>query len=133
MILVKQINHYMNYQEEQKRVDESLQNILLMVQLPHVQQIWESILGKFSNIKKGGKDEAKLKDIAKSLGLQARGVGGEHSNMDSEETVEISPSARFGVTEESVTKRLYEGLIKFYEIEKNAANEKERQNCCNTF
>ncbi|CAD8209820.1 unnamed protein product [Paramecium pentaurelia] len=93
----------------------------------------QSILGKFPNITKGGKDEANLKDIAKSLGLQARGIGGEHSNMDSEGTADISPSARFGVTEAIVTKRLYEGLIKLYEIERNETNEKKRQNCCNTF
>ncbi|CAD8081301.1 unnamed protein product [Paramecium sonneborni] len=93
----------------------------------------QSILGKFPNITKNGKDEARLKEIAKTLGLQARGVGGEHSNMDSEGTADISPSARFGVTEAIVTKRLFEGLIKLYEYEKNAANEKDRQNCCNTF
>ena len=46
--------------------------------------------------------------------------------MDSEGTADISPSARFGVTEAIVTKRLFEGLIKLYEIEKNAGNEKER-------
>lgn len=46
--------------------------------------------------------------------------------MDSEGTADISPSARFGVTEAIVTKRLFEGLIKLYEYEKNAANEKDR-------
>jgi creatine kinase len=79
----------------------------------------QSILGKFPNITNGGTDEKKLKDIAKSLGLQARGVGGEHSAMDKEGTADISPSARFGVTEAIVSKRLWEGLIKLYEIEKN--------------
>lgn len=44
-------------------------------------------------------------------------MGGEHSAMDHEGTADISPSARFGVTEAVVTKRLYEGLIKLYEIE----------------
>ncbi|CAK73178.1 unnamed protein product (macronuclear) [Paramecium tetraurelia] len=53
--------------------------------------------------------------------------------MDSEGTADISPSAGFGVTEATVTKRLYKGLIKFQEIQKNAVNEKERQNCCNKF
>lgn len=57
----------------------------------------QSILGKFPNITKNGKDEKKLKEIAKRYGLQARGVGGEHSAMDSEGTADISPSARFGV------------------------------------
>ena len=58
-----------------------------------------------------------MKEVARSLGLQARGVGGEHSNMDKEGTADISPSARFGVTEAIVTKRLYEGLIKLYDME----------------
>jgi creatine kinase len=40
--------------------------------------------------------------------------------MDKEGTADISPSARFGVTEASVTKRLYEGLIKLYAIEAEA-------------
>ena len=76
----------------------------------------QSILGKFPNITKKGKDEKRLKELAKRFGLQARGVGGEHSAMDSEGTADISPSARFGVTEATVTKRLFEGLIKLYRI-----------------
>ena len=43
--------------------------------------------------------------------------------MDSEGTSDISPSARFGVTEAIVTKRLYEGLVKLAEIEKNTPYE----------
>jgi len=40
--------------------------------------------------------------------------------MDKEGTADISPSARFGVTEAIVTKRLWEGLIKLYDLEKQA-------------
>ena len=58
----------------------------------------QSILGKFPNISKNGADEKNLKTIAKNHGLQARGIGGEHSAMDKEGTADISPSARFGVT-----------------------------------
>ena len=36
--------------------------------------------------------------------------------MDKHGTADISPSARFGVTEAIVTKRLYEGLVKLCEI-----------------
>ena len=36
----------------------------------------QSILGKFPNITCHGKDEKKLKDIARSFGLQGRGMGG---------------------------------------------------------
>ena len=76
----------------------------------------QSILGKFPNITEGGTNEKKLKDLAKENGLQARGMGGEHSAMDKEGTADISPSARFGVTEAIVTKKLYEGLKKLYAI-----------------
>ncbi|CAD8067472.1 unnamed protein product [Paramecium primaurelia] len=54
----------------------------------------QSILGKFLNITKQGTDEKKLKEIAKQFGLQARGCGCEHSEMDKEVTADISPSAR---------------------------------------
>ncbi len=42
----------------------------------------QSILGKFPNITGKGKDEKKLKDLAREFNLQARGMGGEHSAMD---------------------------------------------------
>lgn len=45
-------------------------------------------------------------------------MGGEHSAMDKEGTADISPTARFGVTEAIVTKKLYEGLVNLYAIEK---------------
>lgn len=74
----------------------------------------QSILGKFPNISRQGTNEKRLKDLAKSFGLQARGIAGEHSAMDKEGTADISPMARFGVTEAIVAERLYEGLIKIY-------------------
>ena len=77
----------------------------------------QSILGQFPNITKNGTDEKALKDLAKSFGLQARGMGGEHSAMDANGTADISPSARFGVTEATVANRLYEGLKKLYAVE----------------
>jgi creatine kinase len=36
----------------------------------------QSILGKFPRISQNGTDEKKLKDLAKTFGLQARGMGG---------------------------------------------------------
>ena len=79
----------------------------------------QSILGKFPKLSKAGTDEKNLKETAKSLGLQARGMGGEHSAMDKEGTADISPTARFGVTEAIVTNKLFEGLVRLYEIESN--------------
>ena len=43
-------------------------------------------------------------------------MGGEHSAMDKEGTADISPSARFGVTEAIVTKKLYEGLVQLCDV-----------------
>jgi creatine kinase len=63
----------------------------------------QSILGDFPNISDKGKNEKRLKDLAKQFGLQARGMGGEHSAMDEKGTADISPSARFGVKESYVT------------------------------
>ena len=77
----------------------------------------QSILGKFPHLTSKGKNEAKLKETAKKYGLQARGIGGQHSAMDSEGTSDISPSARFGVTEATVSNRLFNGLYKLYTIE----------------
>lgn len=77
----------------------------------------QSVLVKFPNLSKQGTDEANLKKVAKSFGLQARGLSGEHSQMDEAGTADISPMARFGVTEGEVTRRLFEGLRKLYEME----------------
>ena len=82
----------------------------------------QSILGKFPNISQNGNNEKKLKELAKSFGLQARGMGGEHSAMDAQGTADISPSARFGVKESFVTSKLYNGLVELYKIEQKAGN-----------
>lgn len=42
--------------------------------------------------------------------------------MDSEGTADISPMARFGVTEAYVAEKLYSGLVKLYEVENAAGN-----------
>ena len=67
----------------------------------------QSILGRFPNLTQRGTDEEKLKKLASSLKLQARGIGGEHSQMDLEGTADISPSGRFGITEKQITENLY--------------------------
>ena len=54
-------------------------------------------------------------------------MGGEHSAMDKEGTADISPSARFGVTEAVVSKKLYDGLIELYKIEE--ATEYKEDSC----
>lgn len=77
----------------------------------------QSILGQFPNISEKGKNEKRLKTEANKFGLQARGMGGEHSAMDENGTADISPMARFGVTEAYVANKLYEGLVKLYSLD----------------
>lgn len=82
----------------------------------------QSVLLPFPNLTKHGTDEGNLKAVAKSLGLQARGLAGEHSKMDENGMSDVSPMARFGVTEKEVTSRLYKGLSELLVREKECAS-----------
>ena len=64
---------------------------------------------KLPALTSNGRDLSRLKGKAKALGLAVRGAGGEHSNPGEGGLVDISPSARLGVTEVEVMSRLYEG------------------------
>mmetsp|Transcript_19474 Transcript_19474/g.25675 ORF Transcript_19474/g.25675 Transcript_19474/m.25675 type:complete len:755 (+) Transcript_19474:77-2341(+) len=66
-----------------------------------------------------GTDE-KAKSIAKPLGLSVRGLGGEHTPIGSDGTVDISPSARFCISEAEIITALYLGLKKL-KAEEDAA------------
>lgn len=77
----------------------------------------QSVLAQFPNLSENGANEARLKKTAREFGLQARGLSGEHSQMDKAGTADVSPLARFGVTEAEITKRLYEGLTMLYKAE----------------
>ena len=77
----------------------------------------QSIFGKFPNLTQKGKNPEKLKNLAKQIGLQARGVSGEHSKIDEEGKSDISPLIRFGATESLLTKILFEGLRYLYKME----------------
>jgi creatine kinase len=54
--------------------------------------------------------DAKAKAICKPLGLSVRGLGGEHTPIGADGTVDISPSARFCITEAEIVTALYNGL-----------------------
>ena len=56
--------------------------------------------------------DAKVKAIAKPMGLSVRGLGGEHTPIGKDGTVDISPSARFCITEAEILTALYLGLKK---------------------
>lgn len=61
------------------------------------------------NLTADGTDK-RAKGIAKPLGLSVRGVGGEHTPIGADGTVDISPSARFCITEAEIIAGLYKGL-----------------------
>jgi protein-arginine kinase len=75
---------------------------------------------KIPNLTKGGSD-AKAKAILKPMGLSVRGMGGEHTPIGADGTVDISPSARFCITEAEIVCALYKGIVNVMEAEKAAA------------
>ena len=66
---------------------------------------------KIPNLTSDGSD-AKAKAILKPEGLSVRGVGGEHTPIGADGTVDISPSARFCITEAEIVTALYTGIVK---------------------
>merc|ERR1712137_614789 len=54
--------------------------------------------------------DTKAKEIAKPYGLQVRGTGGEHTPIGADGTVDISPMARFCITEAEIITALYRGI-----------------------
>merc|ERR1719274_184080 len=72
------------------------------------------------NLTSDGTDAA-AKAIAKPLGLSVRGLGGEHTPIGADGTVDISPSARFCIKESAIVQALYDGLKLLLDAEKAAA------------
>ena len=68
----------------------------------------------------GGSDE-NAKAIAKPLGLSVRGMGGEHTPIGDDGTVDISPSARFCIKECEIITALYKGIEQLKAAEDEAA------------
>mmetsp|Transcript_5501 Transcript_5501/g.9894 ORF Transcript_5501/g.9894 Transcript_5501/m.9894 type:complete len:386 (+) Transcript_5501:258-1415(+) len=79
-----------------------------------------SVHVKIPNLTKGGSDE-KAKEIAGPLGLSVRGMGGEHTPIGEDGTVDISPRARLFIQEKEIIAFLYEGIQKLMEAEKACA------------
>merc|ERR1711896_98108 len=57
-------------------------------------------------------DGSNAKAMLKPLGLSVRGLGGEHTPIGADGTVDISPSARFCITEAQIITALYVGISK---------------------
>jgi len=68
-----------------------------------------SVHVQLPNLTADGSD-TKAKAVAKPLGLSVRGMGGEHTPIGSDGTVDISPSARFCISEAEIVTALYKGL-----------------------
>merc|ERR1711998_766427 len=73
---------------------------------------------KVPNLTSDGTDK-KAKAICKPLGLSVRGTGGEHTPIGADGTCDISPSARFCITEAEIITKLYNGLKSLIEAEKS--------------
>jgi creatine kinase len=68
---------------------------------------------------KDGSDK-KAKEVCKPLGLSVRGLGGEHTPIGDDGTVDISPSARLMIEEADIICRLFEGIKLLMKAEKRA-------------
>merc|ERR1711998_502411 len=80
------------------------------------------------NLTKDGTD-AMAKAVAKPLGLSVRGLGGEHTPIGADGTVDISPSARFCIKECEIIAKLYDGVtnLKIAEDEEMAEMDRLKQ------
>lgn len=81
-----------------------------------------SVLIQLPNLTVNG--EGKAKEVARPLGLSVRGMGGEHTAIGKDGTVDISPSARFCISEAEIVKALYLGLGKLKQAEMAAGEAK---------
>ena len=75
---------------------------------------------KIPNLTADGTDK-KAKEVAGPLGLSVRGVGGEHTPIGADGTVDISPRARLFIKERDIIAALYTGIERLMEQEKKAS------------
>jgi len=76
------------------------------------------------NLCADGTDQ-QAKVIAKPLGLSIRGMGGEHTPIGKDGTVDISPSARFCISEAEIVTALYKGVMLLKQEEDKLCNKSE--------
>lgn len=77
-----------------------------------------SVHVKVPKLTAGGSD-VKVKAICKPLNLSVRGVGGEHTPIGVDGTVDISPSSRLFVKENQIIDMLYKGIERLMDAENN--------------
>ncbi|MGI9364133.1 MAG: hypothetical protein ACR2O8_03035 [Rhizobiaceae bacterium] len=68
------------------------------------------------NLTKDGSVD-RVREIADPIGLSVRGLGGEHTPIGQDGTVDISPRARLYVTEGQIVSKLFDGLKLLKEAE----------------
>jgi len=78
-----------------------------------------SVHVKIPKLTQDGTDK-KAKEICKPLGLSVRGLGGEHTPIGADGTIDLSPSARLFIKERDIIARLYEGIRLLMEEENKA-------------
>jgi len=61
--------------------------------------------------------DTKAKEICAPFGLSVRGLGGEHTPIGADGTVDISPKARFCISEAEIACALYKGVKNVWEEE----------------
>ncbi len=69
--------------------------------------------------------DKKVKAIAKQFGLSVRGKGGENTPIADNGEVDISPAARFCISEAEIVTALYLGVVKLKEEETKAGSENQ--------
>jgi creatine kinase len=75
---------------------------------------------KLPRLTSNAADLTHLKQEAQNFGLAIRGAGGEHSAASADGLVDISPTARLGVTEVQIMQRLYDGAAALWAMEQTA-------------
>merc|ERR1711881_810764 len=78
-----------------------------------------SVLLAIPNLTADGTD-AKAKEVCLPFGLGVRGLGGEHTPIGADGTVDISPKARFCISEAEIACALYKGVQKVWSEERVA-------------
>ena len=79
-----------------------------------------SVLLPIPSLCRDGTDK-NAKAVCKPLGLSVRGMGGEHTAIGVDGTCDISPSARFRITEGNIIASLYKGIQLLKAAEEAAA------------
>merc|ERR1712205_235081 len=67
--------------------------------------------------------DKKAKEVCRPLGLSVRGTGGEHTPIGADGTCDISPSARFCISEAEIITALYNGIKLLREKEEQSGGE----------